>query len=196
MAAHNNARSSTTCRGISPWVGDSPPRLWDLPGSPLIRVLPGAPRLCEEPHRSPHEVTASSSAEALFIGHPPAVWRASVVVTLASHATAPGQLLTAARLSCSPLRALEEPPHPRRANPTWGSKTRRRTEEWLPCAGLVPAQRHPWAREELQRRGVRAIPPLVELQRRSVRAIPPAVIEATGHCYPPGRVSTQTTRLP
>ena len=24
---------------------DSPPRLWDLPGSPSIRVLPGAPRL-------------------------------------------------------------------------------------------------------------------------------------------------------
>ena len=44
----------SNCRGISPWVGDSPPRLWDLPGSPCIRVLPGAPRLSEEPLRSPH----------------------------------------------------------------------------------------------------------------------------------------------
>ena len=31
--------------GISPRVGDSPPGLWDPPGSPLIRVLPGAPWL-------------------------------------------------------------------------------------------------------------------------------------------------------
>ena len=31
--------------GISPWVGDSPPSQWDLPGSDLIRVLPGPPRL-------------------------------------------------------------------------------------------------------------------------------------------------------
>ena len=41
--------------GISPRVGDSPPGLWDPPGSPLIRVLPGAPWLTplgKRPRRS------------------------------------------------------------------------------------------------------------------------------------------------
>ena len=34
--------SNKFCRGISPRIGDSPPRQWDPPGSPSIRVLLGA----------------------------------------------------------------------------------------------------------------------------------------------------------
>jgi hypothetical protein len=37
------------CRGISPRIGDSPPRHWDLPDSSLFQVLPGTswlPHFC------------------------------------------------------------------------------------------------------------------------------------------------------
>ena len=104
----------SNCRGISPWVGDSPPRLWDLPGSPCIRVLPGAPRLSEEPHRSPHLGGRQHLRRGPACLWPPAGRRLANAALRWRAATAPGQSLTASPpTACQPHEGSKTPPSDR-----------------------------------------------------------------------------------
>ena len=116
-------------RGISPWVGDSPPRLWDLPGSPCIRVLPGAPRLSEEPHRSPHLGGRQHLRRGPACLWPPAGRRLANAALRWRAATAPGQSLTA-----SPPTACQ--PHERSKTPPPDRAQGRAPVRWTPLSPL------------------------------------------------------------
>ncbi len=78
-------------RVSSPWVADSPPLPWDLPASPWVQVLPGAPRLA-----------------VLDVGHERSCAQKSTFTTPRDRACVSARFAQRVALPCVPVR-LKQP---------------------------------------------------------------------------------------